>query len=59
MKIKCPARKVQKSGDSYYIALPPTWRTLHDVKQGQYLIPTINEDGTLSISDKLEEETRC
>lgn len=43
-------RKLQKVGDSHYIALPPDWVKRHDLKKGNKLRIEYDESGTVKVS---------
>lgn len=47
MEIRCKAKKLQVNGRSAYIGVPPEWRRQFGVVPGQFLIPSIAEDGSL------------
>ena len=47
MKIRI--RKIQKVGDSFYIALPPDWVKRHRLKKGDKLSIAYDESNTVSV----------
>lgn len=50
-------RKLQKIGNTYYIALPTKWVEENNLKKGQEVLLTIREDGNILIhSNKIQEE---